>query len=113
MTQNHDVAALSRFLLITFADLKKYKFYYWFAFPAFAAQPLWEIGDDWSGLEEYFSKDQLTSLAEQLSPTPPPFFLVRPGKNNTVETGPVNEFSTFFTGVPQESVRLPTHPSSV
>ncbi|KAH9007502.1 hypothetical protein EDB84DRAFT_1553886 [Lactarius hengduanensis] len=101
--QNHDVAVLTRFLLITYADLKKYKFYYWFAFPAFAAQPLWEIDDDWTTPAAHLSQDHLTSLAEQLSPIPPSFFLVRPAQNNTVETAPVNEFSTFFADVPQQS----------
>ncbi|KAG0337444.1 Autophagy protein 7 [Podila horticola] len=37
--ENPDV--LNRFLLITFADLKKFKFYYWFAFPAIVAAPAW------------------------------------------------------------------------
>lgn len=66
---------------------------------------MWEIDDDWTGPEGHFSSDQLASLASQLSPTPPAFFLVRPGQNDTVETAPVNEFSTFFANVPQQSVR--------
>jgi hypothetical protein len=37
---------LNRFFLITYADLKKYKYYYWFSFPAFVSKPAWEIGGD-------------------------------------------------------------------
>lgn len=32
---------LASFLLITFADLKKYKFFHWFAIPAFVPADPW------------------------------------------------------------------------
>lgn len=34
-----DCSALLRFLVISFADLKKWTFHYWFAFPALVLNP--------------------------------------------------------------------------
>lgn len=41
-----DSPQLNPLLLVTFADLKKYVYHYWFAFPALVAKPAWEIGED-------------------------------------------------------------------
>jgi ubiquitin-like modifier-activating enzyme ATG7 len=40
---NTDSPNLNPFLLVTFADLKKYVYHYWFAFPALVSKPGWEL----------------------------------------------------------------------
>ena len=37
---------MNPFLLVTFADLKKYVYHYWFAFPALVSKPGWELDGD-------------------------------------------------------------------
>ncbi|KWU45836.1 E1-like protein-activating [Rhodotorula sp. JG-1b] len=43
--------SLNPFLLITFADLKKYRYYYWCGLPAVVQKPGWEVIDGWSPID--------------------------------------------------------------
>lgn len=53
---------LNPFLVLTFADLKKYKYYYWFCFPAFVPQPAWEVSSlGLQGLAETLDQNQVRS----------------------------------------------------
>ncbi|GAA5993413.1 hypothetical protein JCM5350_006869 [Sporobolomyces pararoseus] len=47
------VESLNPFLIVTFADLKKYKYYYWACFPALVQKPGWELAsqNDWNSVE--------------------------------------------------------------
>ncbi|KAF8621303.1 hypothetical protein AX15_007901 [Amanita polypyramis BW_CC] len=101
---SRDTTTLTRFLLITFADLKKYKYYYWFAFPAFVAKPAWEIDDPygWKGATDEFSDEQLSLIHDQLKArqNPLPFFLVRSDTRESISVAPVEEYESFFSQAP-------------
>ena len=47
-----DEPDLHQFLLVTFADLKKYIYQYWFAFPALVSKPGWEVQDGLSAVPD-------------------------------------------------------------
>ena len=118
-----DPSALTKFLVITFADLKKYKFFYWFTFPAFVSKPAWEISNPgWSTPDKALSLDavsrcrdareiiqfanalQLKSIHQHLHANPTPFFLVKSDGKET-EIGALDKYQEFFANVPPLSVR--------
>ncbi|TKS71238.1 ATG7 ATG12-activating enzyme E1 [Collichthys lucidus] len=105
-----DPSILCRFILLTFADLKKYHFYYWFCFPALCFPEGIKILQQPSVLEKVFSAKQIAALQEAYDglcikggTTAVPYFLTK-YTDDTVQIAPLGDWDTFFTDAKKVTV---------
>lgn len=105
-----DPSILCRFILLTFADLKKYHFYYWFCFPALCFQEPIKIIKEPSLIEQVFSAKQIVALQEAYDDlcvkkemTAVPYFLLKYSEDS-VQMAELKDWDVFFTDAKKVSV---------
>ncbi|KAM8867570.1 ubiquitin-like modifier-activating enzyme ATG7 isoform 1-T2 [Synchiropus picturatus] len=115
-----DPSVLCRFILLTFADLKKYHFYYWFCFPALCFPEGIKIVRQPMVIEQVFSEKQITALQEaydglcaRRATSAVPYFLLK-YTDDGVRMASFDEWGTFArdkvtVGV-YDPCTLPQHP---
>ncbi|CAO1630592.1 unnamed protein product [Parajaminaea phylloscopi] len=119
--------AVTRFMLLTYADLKKYKFFHWAAAPGLVAQAAWRLTNPgWTVIE---ADDKLRTAAGPLArhlethrgKAEAGFCLLKfdaSEQDDQVPTlGRVVDYDDFFVGVPQDErvvvfVDPSSHPSA-
>jgi ubiquitin-like modifier-activating enzyme ATG7 len=92
-----DPSLLTRFFLLTFADLKKYQYYYWFAFPALCVPKKVNVVRDVVPISQRFSESQIESLISSYDSKwqdrPPGAFLVKIADCGTLEVCNISDLS--------------------
>ncbi|KAG7262173.1 hypothetical protein CRUP_002352 [Coryphaenoides rupestris] len=117
-----DPSVLCKFILLTFADLKKYNFYYWFCFPALRFEEGIKILQQPSLLQDVLSAQQIEALQgaydglrSESGATAVPYFLVK-YSDQGLQVAPLATWETFFTNKKKVTVgvydpcTLPQHP---
>ncbi|EIW68710.1 hypothetical protein TREMEDRAFT_74150 [Tremella mesenterica DSM 1558] len=105
---------LNPFLLVTFADLKKYVYHYWFAFPALVDKPGWEVGSDGFIAVDEKEINEVRSLEDgwvAKGESRSEGFLVR-GAGGQRTIGRLSDAKSFFLNVPQSERFLVFHDTS-
>ncbi|KAK4704028.1 ubiquitin-like modifier-activating enzyme ATG7, partial [Phenoliferia sp. Uapishka_3] len=97
---------LNSFLVLTFADLKKYRYWYWCGFPALLQKPGWESEGEWRGLEEGLDQKEAEAIHAHQAETKEFVSLARPVDGGGIEFAPLSSASTFFGNTPPASRTL-------
>lgn len=105
-----DPSSLNRFLLITFADLKKFKFFYWFAFPALQAEPAWtantmeDITSVWTSTQVDSLRQQIHQYRQEQPVSQSGFFLVK-ATPDALSVARLQDWDEFYAECDESQVR--------
>ncbi|KAH6590380.1 hypothetical protein BASA50_009355 [Batrachochytrium salamandrivorans] len=93
-------ALLNRFLILTFADLKKYKFFYWFAFPALLPTEPFLLNQPVRSFVKAYGADMLVPFQTEFDrfrtvSASPGYFLAKM-ELDVATIVDVSEYDTFF-----------------